>query len=156
MIIICCVLVFCSYVSMTVSLFICIFFFFFKQKTAYEMRISDWSSDVCSSDLPIPAAGSTQTTRRHELREDRLSDRSYRPHFASAARRPSSCRRLSLCPLDRSMSRRRAADDNGLPGTLHGLKAIAGPPRHTLDALRFHQLCQRFIIAPHGKNELGR
>src|SRR3546814_10279556 len=31
-----------------------IFFFFFKQKTAYEMRISDWSSDVCSSDLPGP------------------------------------------------------------------------------------------------------
>src|SRR3546814_556974 len=28
-------------------------FFFFKQKTAYEMRISDWSSDVCSSDLPF-------------------------------------------------------------------------------------------------------
>src|SRR3546814_4025184 len=28
-------------------------FFFFKQKTAYEMRISDWSSDVCSSDLCI-------------------------------------------------------------------------------------------------------
>src|SRR3546814_9121288 len=31
-------------------LFVC-FFFLFKQKTAYEMRISDWSSDVCSSDL---------------------------------------------------------------------------------------------------------
>src|SRR3546814_3864580 len=31
------------------------FFFFFKQKTAYEMRISDWSSDVCSSDLSMPA-----------------------------------------------------------------------------------------------------
>src|SRR3546814_4580340 len=30
-----------------------IFFFFFKQKTAYDMRISDWSSDVCSSDLGI-------------------------------------------------------------------------------------------------------
>src|SRR3546814_1777199 len=29
----------------------CVWFFFFKQKTAYEMRISDWSSDVCSSDL---------------------------------------------------------------------------------------------------------
>src|SRR3546814_3198050 len=29
-----------------------VLFFFFKQKTAYEMRISDWSSDVCSSDLP--------------------------------------------------------------------------------------------------------
>src|SRR3546814_4662471 len=33
-------------------MFYCVcFFFFFKQKTAYEMRISDWSSDVCSSDL---------------------------------------------------------------------------------------------------------
>src|SRR3546814_2844858 len=31
--------------------FILTFFFFFKQKTAYEMRISDWSTDVCSSDL---------------------------------------------------------------------------------------------------------
>src|SRR3546814_6402150 len=29
------------------------FLFFFKQKTAYEMRISDWSSDVCSSDLEV-------------------------------------------------------------------------------------------------------
>src|SRR3546814_7901593 len=33
----------------------CLFFFFFNQKTAYELRISDWSSDVCSSDLVIPA-----------------------------------------------------------------------------------------------------
>src|SRR3546814_4406258 len=31
--------------------FFFVLFFFFKQKTAYEMRISDWSSDVCSSDL---------------------------------------------------------------------------------------------------------
>src|SRR3546814_5068351 len=31
----------------------CMLFFFFKQKTAYEMRISDWSSDVCSSDLGV-------------------------------------------------------------------------------------------------------
>src|SRR3546814_8228997 len=36
-------------------LFVC--FFFFKQKTAYEMRMSDWSSDVCSSDLRCDAAG---------------------------------------------------------------------------------------------------
>src|SRR3546814_5750427 len=37
-------------------MFIVCVVFFFKQKTAYEMRISDWSSDVCSSDLPRPAA----------------------------------------------------------------------------------------------------
>src|SRR3546814_1069633 len=48
-------------------LFICIFFFF-KHKTAYEVRISDWSSDVCSSDLlPEPlskAAALLRTPRR--------------------------------------------------------------------------------------------
>src|SRR3546814_1377780 len=38
------------------------FFFFFKQKTAYEMRISDWSSDVCSSDLLVDV-GVGQTAR---------------------------------------------------------------------------------------------
>src|SRR3546814_10809470 len=36
------------------------YFFFFKQKTAYEMRISDWSSDVCSSDL-IPSTSIEQS-----------------------------------------------------------------------------------------------
>src|SRR3546814_1645824 len=41
---VCCVYVRCGYCC-----YMC--FFFFKQKTAYEMRISDWSSDVCSSDL---------------------------------------------------------------------------------------------------------
>src|SRR3546814_1335940 len=35
-------------IILSVNMFL---FFFFKQKTAYEMRISDWSSDVCSSDL---------------------------------------------------------------------------------------------------------
>src|SRR3546814_3872549 len=43
-------------------IFICVLFFFFKQKTAYEMRISDWSSDVCSSDLLT----SRRVTHRHE------------------------------------------------------------------------------------------
>src|SRR3546814_3836910 len=44
-------------------------FFFFKQKTAYEMRISDWSSDVCSSDLskkpwPRPTPKALPSARR--------------------------------------------------------------------------------------------
>src|SRR3546814_9451354 len=38
-----------------ISFLYVVLFFFFKQKTAYEMRISDWSSDVCSSDLYSPA-----------------------------------------------------------------------------------------------------
>src|SRR3546814_9491606 len=39
-------------------------FFFFKQKTAYEMRISDWSSDVCSSDLGQDPETGLEITRR--------------------------------------------------------------------------------------------
>src|SRR3546814_6295547 len=46
-----CVVLFVAYLFLFFS-----FFFFFKQKTAYEMRISDWSSDVCSSDLASIAA----------------------------------------------------------------------------------------------------
>src|SRR3546814_15652090 len=53
--------------------------FFFKQKTAYEMRISDWSSDVCSSDLLVAApvcaryareleCGGVELARRSEVR----------------------------------------------------------------------------------------
>src|SRR3546814_10247704 len=41
----------CVVFVILMELCFCWFFFFFKQKTAYEMRISDWSSDVCSSDL---------------------------------------------------------------------------------------------------------
>src|SRR3546814_12097056 len=42
-------------------------FFFFKQKTAYEMRISDWSSDVCSSDLQIQLIGPKGNFQRIEM-----------------------------------------------------------------------------------------
>src|SRR3546814_10396439 len=42
-----------------------VFFCFFKQKTAYEMRISDWSSDVCSSDQDISAV--TQQSLRSTI-----------------------------------------------------------------------------------------
>src|SRR3546814_19841357 len=42
--------------SLRINLLFCLVVFFFKQKTAYEMRISDWSSDVCSSDLQVTDA----------------------------------------------------------------------------------------------------
>src|SRR3546814_1358987 len=51
-----CVVLFLIMLCTLLLFFFLIFFFFFKQKTAYEMRISDWSSDVCSSDLHHPAA----------------------------------------------------------------------------------------------------
>src|SRR3546814_9309404 len=44
------------------------FCFFFKHKTAYELRISDWSSDVCSSDLPTASAPSSLARRTSPAR----------------------------------------------------------------------------------------
>src|SRR3546814_4525584 len=49
------------------SLFVLFLFFFFKQKTAYEMRNSDWSSDVCSSDLPRAIYGQPRIYARSRL-----------------------------------------------------------------------------------------
>src|SRR3546814_3526611 len=51
-----------------------VFFFFFKQKTAYEMRISDWSSDVCSSDLntrlhKVVESGAAEIGQVQEMRD---------------------------------------------------------------------------------------
>src|SRR3546814_18448172 len=46
-------------------------FFFFKQKTAYEMRIRDWSSDVCSSDLILESGDGDVRRRGTDLRHDR-------------------------------------------------------------------------------------
>src|SRR3546814_4817371 len=44
--------------------------FFFKQKTAYEMRISDWSSDVCSSDLWLQTVGESILRRLYQRCEE--------------------------------------------------------------------------------------
>src|SRR3546814_2025058 len=55
------------------------FFFFFKQKTAYEMRISDWSSDVCSSDLLM------QRDVRLDPADHHFLERAAHPHHAAFA-----------------------------------------------------------------------
>src|SRR3546814_2948515 len=54
-------------IRVTIILMIdCSVFIFFKQKTAYDMRISDWSSDVCSSDLgELLSIGSIESARLH-------------------------------------------------------------------------------------------
>src|SRR3546814_5561931 len=52
------------YLVLVICVLLFFVFFFFKQKTAYEMRISDWSSDVCSSDL------FRELRRKHHLGSD--------------------------------------------------------------------------------------
>src|SRR3546814_4873110 len=52
--------------------------FFFNQKTAYEMRISDWSSDVCSSDLLVLFSARRETRARYQaLFRERAIDKTY-------------------------------------------------------------------------------
>src|SRR3546814_6979698 len=60
-------------------------FFFFKQKTAYEMRISDWSSDVCSSDL-LPLRAGAQVVRDLIIGDALQVQRD--PHAIGAGRAP--------------------------------------------------------------------
>src|SRR3546814_12011676 len=61
---------------MTLSIMVVfiVVFFFFKQKTAYEMRISDWSSDVCSSDLHDRARGRDRAEQFPQRRAARSMD----------------------------------------------------------------------------------
>src|SRR3546814_6300724 len=56
-----------------------VFFFFFKQKTAYEMRISDWSSDVCSSDLfrGVLAALANRCVYAHDRAREMMAEDSW-------------------------------------------------------------------------------
>src|SRR3546814_21187018 len=80
-------------------------FFFFKQKTAYEMRISDWSSDVCSSDLATAGTGGGVRCREPDRRCGRRGRVSRRaggiPH-----RRRGQARAACAAPPRRSEERR--------------------------------------------------
>src|SRR3546814_2359562 len=88
----CCECVSTVWLLLSLVVFVFFFFFFFKQKTAYEMRISDWSSDVCSSDLLAAAAGGI-----------RVAAAGFR--VAAAARSPPTLAR-GLCITRRSEERR--------------------------------------------------
>src|SRR3546814_5479242 len=79
--------------------------FFYKQKTAYEMRISDWSSDVCSSDLVAGGA-------------DQLADGAVR-HFGMVLQNPGDAVGLVLALADRGVARAAGAADRVLPLHAH-------------------------------------
>src|SRR3546814_17862480 len=76
------------------------FLFFFKQKTAYEMRISDWSSDVCSSDLREPLSAALNATyclfHRTARRTNRRNTLSREAHLTMQDRKRDEERRARL------------------------------------------------------------
>src|SRR3546814_7764424 len=80
-------------------------FFFFKQKTAYEMRISDWSSDVCSSDLLRLCLGpqrldigvETRIAARLRMNLRRRAEQPRRQHHARKAEKTPESELLAAC-----------------------------------------------------------
>src|SRR3546814_13313864 len=105
---------------MTVMNYSC-YGFFFKQKTAYDMRISDWSSDVCASDLqPLQAAADRAFGADVE---DRRAVRRSRLAAIAQGRQPGSTaaeQRIGRLHVDH-LGRARPADR---PGTAHAETAI--------------------------------
>src|SRR3546814_3618745 len=76
-------------------------FFFFKQKTAYEMRISDWISDVCSSDLvgrPAERIGNRHSRCCYSDEAGGIDN-----GFSSALTPRSTSRTMALCLISRSV-----------------------------------------------------
>src|SRR3546814_11005215 len=131
-------------------------FFFFKRKTAYQMRISDWGSDVCSSDLRsiaddrlfVPCEGSTQLLRRRWV----------------AIQRSKEC--LMICRLKDRMLVSRNHQHRSLIGGVHGKDGIVhtrkrsrllnrfldtrlGPERHAFSAALVH-LADFVLVSLHG------
>src|SRR3546814_1222053 len=74
-------------------------FFFFKQKTAYEMRISDWSSDVCSSDLFGVQEAFKQQVVAYWVEVGNAQRESHQGTRARAAPRPHR-HAIALAPVD--------------------------------------------------------
>src|SRR3546814_4074862 len=101
-------------------------FFFFKQKPAYEMRISDWSSVVCSSDLLIEIL--RQAHRPRDLDPSVMARAAERSEVATAEM--ANLARLRVPPLNASKLCAKATDP--------GVKLAAEPVEAVIEVRRFH------------------
>src|SRR3546814_13036452 len=109
-------------------------FFFFKQKTAYEMRISDWSSDVCSSDLLVDQRLELVPQGRKTIAYEEIKKRFQ--HF-----------RL---PLDWDKVDRIGAIRNALEHFYH-----AGDPSNVQEAVAAAATVIRHLLDLHGLDPVG-
>src|SRR3546814_16100355 len=122
--------------------------FFFKQKTAYEMRISDWSSDVCSSDLPkmdarIAAHHDDLVRERRNVGASRRATAEHRRNL-----RQTGCRHVGLAE-ERIAEMPGIGEDTVLLGQV-GSAAInevkTGQTVFRRDLLRTHMLLNGFVV----------
>src|SRR3546814_10076638 len=120
---------------------LCCCFFFFKQKTAYEMRISDWSSDVCSSDLKAPSISSSPN-RARELSPAPASTRSTTP---AAARQSRGCCRWPKSPRKRARRRRSDAHTSELQSLMR-ISSSVFCLKPIIFLIHFNQKKQIYIV----------
>src|SRR3546814_6833901 len=121
-------------VDLCVFLLYCIFFFF-KQKTAYEMRISDWSSDVCSSDLAMIEKAVDYAGQREQFGRPIGSFQAVKHMCAEMAARHEPCRALvwyaahvfDALPEDASLA---ACHAKSLTGDVHRFVARTATEVH--------------------------
>src|SRR3546814_1882975 len=145
------------------------FLFFFKQKTAYEMRISDWSSDVCSSDLdavrraaqrfgPVQLIFAADAGIVDQQRE-RLARHAVDDRVDARRRREVACDGLETEPRHRPQFLRRAAGDDHLGARTLQLQrdlapdpvAAAGDQREL--STKFHKTPPMFYLAHYGGSQ---
>src|SRR3546814_20206802 len=118
-------------------------FFFFKQKTAYEMRISDWSSDVCSSDLKDILFVVDVPIQAHHSRAEAIGQPTHRQSADSLGVQQFYGRRCDAFPRARRFTAR----------PLHGLRLFA-PGVDTFDAHPSTLLIINSLRPPHRQRPL--
>src|SRR3546814_6640338 len=107
--------------------------FFFKQKTAYEMRISDWSSDVCSSDLSV--AQSEEVPEACEFRIERIAEHGLVRCASGDVTEPASQRAVDnahVAPADHAVlpqQRQRVVTQGAFRRRRISLEAVGPAPR---------------------------
>src|SRR3546814_2499882 len=117
-----------SYVA--VCLVIVCIVFFFKQKTAYEMRISDWSSDVCSSDLCGTSSGCGGSRCRHHATAAGKAGAS-RPFSLHLRARGQNFLRVRIAPWEKQVARCSRDTPQVLPCRLIGDIHVAEGPANS-------------------------
>src|SRR3546814_4843579 len=112
-------------------------FLFFKQKTAYDVRISDWRSDVCSSDLQDIAAAQRLPVDGVRLAAGRETGDELAEHLTEAFRDP---------PLLLDLG---ALDDRD--GARHRRDGLDAPGRRADYRVKAHRRVVRFLLSPYAR-----
>src|SRR3546814_10633015 len=130
-------------------------FVFVKQKTAYEMRISDWSSDVCSSDLHGIAVGDHRDAMVAQMRRRTDARQTFRKCYARSAANPSRVERSDTGlsrrkPMPTRTSKQLVSEANAVVESLppgEAVKLIGNPDVRFVDIREHAEVAKSGLVA---------